>query len=88
MAIKTFSADNLVPFGKNETLFSNIEACIWSPEQFLKNVSNCMPKNRKIAISYQIHEWFVPFGPDFYAIFKMGHYISVPQKLAKLLDIF
>ena len=26
-----------------------------------------------------------PFGPDFYAISKMVHYISVLQKLAKLL---
>ena len=35
MAIKTFSADSLVPCGKNETLFSKIEACIWSSDPFL-----------------------------------------------------
>ena len=46
-----------------------------------------MPKNRKIAISDWIQKWFVPFGPDFYAITKMGRYISVPQKLVKLFDI-
>ena len=86
MALKTISADTLVPCGKNETLFSKIEACIWSLEQFLQNVSNCMPKNRKIAIFHWIQKWLVPFGPDFYAISKMGCYISVPQKLAKLFD--
>jgi len=55
-------------------------------EKFCQNVSNCMPKNRKIAIFHWIQKWLVPFGPDFYAISKMGCYISVPQKLAKLLS--
>ena len=76
----------MVPCGKNETLFLKIEACIWSLEQFQLNVSDCMPKNSKIDISYRIQKWFVPSGPDFYAIFKMGLQISVPQKLAKLLS--
>ena len=44
-----------------------------------------MPKLPKIAISHSIEKWFVPSGPDFYAIFKMVHYISVLQKLAELL---
>ena len=35
-------------------------------------------KIRKIAISYWIQKWFAASGPDFYAISKMVHYISVP----------
>ena len=46
-----------------------------------QNVSNCMAKNRNIAISYWIQKWFAASEPDFYAISKMVHYISVPQKL-------
>ena len=33
-----------------------------------------------------IEIWFAPSGPDFYAISKMVHYISVPKKLTKLLS--
>ena len=44
-------------------------------------------KNRTIAIFHWIQKRFVPSGPDFYAIFKMVHYISVLKKLAKLYDI-
>ena len=85
-ALKTISADRPDPQGKNEMLFMKIKACIWSPEPFQKNVSICMPKNAKIAISHRIQKWFAPFGPDFYAIFKMGLQFSVPQKLAELLS--
>ena len=35
-----------------------------------------------------IQKWFAPFGPDFYAISKMVHEISVRQKLPKLQAIF
>ena len=48
MALKTFSADSLDPYGKNETLFSNFEACIWSPEQFLQKPCE-MGENLQIA---------------------------------------
>ena len=74
------------PCGKNETLFSKFEACIWSPEQFLQNWSKTTEKITKIAIFQYFHKWFVPFGPDLYAIFKMGLKFSVPQKMAKLLS--
>ena len=37
LALKTFSADSLVPCGKNESLFSMVGKCIWSPEPFLQN---------------------------------------------------
>ena len=30
------------------------------------------------AISHRIQKWFAASGPDFYAISKMVHYISVP----------
>ena len=33
-----------------------------------------------------IRIWFAPCGPDFYAISKMVHYISVPKKLTELLS--
>jgi len=45
-----------------------------------------MSKTPKIAISHWIQKWFVPSGPDFYAIFKLGLEFSVPQELAKLLS--
>ena len=35
-----------------------------------------------------IQKWFAPSGPDFHAISKMVHEISVRQKLAKLQMIF
>ena len=38
------------------------------------------------AIFYSIQKQFAPSEPDFYAISKMVHEISVPQKLAKLLS--
>ena len=45
-------------------------------------------QNRKIVIFPCIHKWFAPFGPDFHAISKMVHEISVRRKLAKLQMIF
>ena len=85
-ALKTISADSMVPCGKNETLFLHFEACIWSQESFLQNRSNTLPKYTNFAIPQCIRKWFAPFGPDFHAIFKMVHHFSVPQKLAKLLS--
>ena len=35
-ALKTISVDSMDPCGKNEALFVEIEACIWSPEPFLE----------------------------------------------------
>ena len=35
-----------------------------------------------------IQKWFAPSGPDFHAISKMVHEISVGQKLAKLQMIY
>ena len=54
MALKTSSADNLVNFGKNETLFSKIGACIWSPESFLQNQSKTGAKMTNFAIPQYI----------------------------------
>ena len=31
-----------------------------------------MPKNPKMVIFHRIQKWFVPSGPDFYAISKWG----------------
>ena len=42
----------------------------------------------KIVIFQYIQKWCAPFGPDFHAISKMVHEISVCQKLAKLHMIF
>ena len=77
----------MIPCRKNETKFSKFGACIWSPEQFLQIRSKTTEKITKIAISYCIKKWFAPSGPDFYAIFKMGHQISVPQIQTKLFSI-
>ena len=74
------------PCGKNETLFLKFEACIWSPELFLQNRSKLGAKIANFAISQYFKKQFAPSGPDFYAIFKMVHYISVAQKIAKLLS--
>ena len=38
------------------------------------------------AISHCIQKWSAASGPDFYAISKMVHYISVPKKLRELLS--
>ena len=76
----------MIPCRKNETKFSKFGACIWSPEQFLQNRSKTTEKITKIAIFQYFQKWFVPSGPDFYAIFKMGHHISVPQIHTKLLS--
>ena len=54
--------------------------------QATKIVSNTVRKIFKIAIFHCIQKWFVPSGPDFYAIFKMGLKFSVPLKLTKLLS--
>ena len=77
MALKTFSADSLDTYGKNETLFSNFEVCIWSPEPFLQNRSKMGAKIANFAISQYFKKQFAPSGPDFCAISKMGCYISV-----------
>ena len=76
----------MIPCRKNETKFSKFGAFIWSPEQFLKNWSKTTEKITKFAISQYFQKWFVPSGPDFYAIFKMGLKFSVPLKLTKLLS--
>ena len=76
-ALKTISADSMDPFGKNETLFLKFEACIWSPEPFLQNWSKMGAKIANFAISQYFKKQFAPSGPDFYAISKMGCYISV-----------
>ena len=39
-----------------------------------------------LAISHCIQKRFAASGPDCYAISKMVHYISVPQKLTELLS--
>ena len=49
--------------------------------------AKCVQLHAQIAISSRIQKWFVPSGPDFYAIFKMGRQFSVPQKLEELLSI-
>ena len=67
----------MIPCRKNETKFSKFGAFIWSPEQFLQNWSKTTEKITKVAIFQYFQKWFVPSGPDFYAIFKMGCYISV-----------
>ena len=71
----------MIPCRKNETKFSKFGACIWSPEQFLQNRSKMGAKIANFAISQYFKKQFAPSGPDFYAISKMVHHISVPQKL-------
>ena len=85
-ALKSISADSMDPCGKNGTLFLKFEACIWSPEPFLQNRSKMGAKIANFAISQYFKKQFAPSGPDFYAISKMVHHISVPQKLTKLLS--
>ena len=76
----------MVPCGKNDTKLYTFGACIRSPEQLLQNRSKTTEKITKIAIFQYFQKWFVPSGPDFYAIFKMGLKFSVPLKLTKLLS--
>ena len=76
----------MVPSGKNDIKFLKFGACIRSPEHFLQNLSKTTEKITKIAIFQYFQKWFVPSGPDFYAIFKMGLKFSVPLKLTKLLS--
>ena len=64
-------------------VYLRAQSICW-PEQFLQNVCNCMPIKRKIAIFQWIQKWFAPSWPDFYAISKLVHHISVSLKLTKL----
>ena len=50
---------------------------MWTPEPFLQNRKKTGAKMANFAISQYFKKWFAPSGPDFYAIFKMGCYISV-----------
>ena len=50
---------------------------MWSPEPFLQNWSKTGAKIANFAISQDIKKQYAPFGPDFYAISKMGCHISV-----------
>ena len=53
-SLKTISVDSMDPCGKNETLFLDFEACMWSPEPILQNWSNTLAKNTNFAIPQYI----------------------------------
>ena len=51
-----------------------------------KNGVNRTKLSTNFAISQCTKKQSASSGPDFYAIFKMVHYISVPKKLTELLS--